>query len=1182
MSNVPTNLIPSTITQLPEYQGSSTLGYFAYSLEGRSYKVQFANLASVGAVPSTRVIAAGTGLTGGGDLSQDRVISIANGGVGTAQLADSGVIAGVYGSGTDVPVVTVDAKGRITSITTSPLSITGYVPTSRTITTGAGLLGGGSLASNLTLTVDFYSSAPQALGSASPGVSNAAARGDHVHPAVDLSDTDQTQGALPLGRGGTGDALSPVAGAVVYSTGTKLALADPGLPGQVLTSDGTGEPYWQTIAGTGTVTNVSVVTANGFAGTVANPNTTPEITISTTVTGVLKGNGTAISAASAGSDYVAPGAVTSSGLTMATNRLLGRTSASTGVIEEITVGTGLSLSGGSLTNSAPDQVVSLTAGSGIAISGTYPSFTIAATGSTGTVTSVDVSGSTTGLTFTGGPITTSGTITMGGTLNVANGGTGATTAAGARTSLGLGTMAVQNANSVAITGGNIDGTVIGATTRAAASVTTLSANNTVTLAASSSSITPLQFGVGTTPSAPSSGAMWAETGGLLFRNNGTTNQLDIDTNMSGVLSMPTITVAGSGATFDASSVDAFLFSTSTFTGDFRKYTIPAATGLTLVDNTTTYLVAKYNSGSPAYFVTNNVADINGSDVVGAALLYRQGTEVHYQSINWGLAPASRINRRLVQTARYQRGSGLTLGESTGRVITLSSGVIWYGVTEYAEGAVTSDPNNADFYYHVSGTWTKSVVSTYNNTQYDNGTDLATLGGGGKYAVNWVYRYIDGAGLPKLAYVLGGGDYSLAQAQASSPPTPPAVITQMAILVGRIIVVKNGTTATAIDSAFTQVFSGSTVTNHNDLAGLQGGTTNEYYHLTSAEYTGTGTGNFVRASSPTLTTPNLGTPSAATLTNATGLPISTGVSGLGTNVATALGVSVGTAGAFVVNGGALGTPSSGTLTNATGLPLSTGVTGTLAVTNGGTGATTAATARTNLGATTVGANIFTLTDPSAITFLRVNADNTVSALDAATFRTAIGAGTGNGSVTSVAASGGTTGLTFSGSPITTSGTLTLSGTLAVANGGTGATTAAAARSNLGAAASGNNTDITALDQDVLIVDTGTIGAGTIGFRGLPQNSQTASYTLALSDQGKHISITTGGVVIPANGSVAFPVGAAISIFNNSGSNQTISITTDTLRQAGTANTGSRTLAQYGLATIVKVAATVWVISGAGLS
>lgn len=92
------------------------------------------------------------------------------------------------------------------------------------------------------------------------------------------------------------------------------------------------------------------------------------------------------------------------------------------------------------------------------------------------------------------------------------------------------------------------------------------------------------------------------------------------------------------------------------------------------------------------------------------------------------------------------------------------------------------------------------------------------------------------------------------------------------------------------------------------------------------YSTTGTGDVVLSTSPTLVTPALGTPSSATLTNATGLPISTGVSGLGTGIASALAVNVGTAGAPVIDGGALGTPSSGTLTNATGLPISTGVSG----------------------------------------------------------------------------------------------------------------------------------------------------------------------------------------------------------------------------------------------------------------
>lgn len=272
--SVPSNLIPTRVTQLPEYTGSSTLGYFPYVLDGRSYKVQFANLAAVGAVPSTRVVAAGTGLTGGGDLSQDRTISIANGGVGYDQLALSGVTAGTYGDGSNIPVVTVDDKGRVTAVSTASLSISGYVPDTRAVNTGAGLTGGGSLSSDLTLAVNYYASLPQALGTASAGVSTAAARGDHVHPAVDLSDVNQTQGALPLGRGGTGDALSPVAGAVVYSTGTKFALTDPGVSGQVLVSAGTGDPYWATVSITGPTGPMGATGPTGPAGPVGSTGAT--------------------------------------------------------------------------------------------------------------------------------------------------------------------------------------------------------------------------------------------------------------------------------------------------------------------------------------------------------------------------------------------------------------------------------------------------------------------------------------------------------------------------------------------------------------------------------------------------------------------------------------------------------------------------------------------------------------------------------------------------------------------------------------------------------------------------------------------------------------------------------------------------------------------------------------------
>ena len=100
---------------------------------------------------------------------------------------------------------------------------------------------------------------------------------------------------------------------------------------------------------------------------------------------------------------------------------------------------------------------------------------------------------------------------------------------------------------------------------------------------------------------------------------------------------------------------------------------------------------------------------------------------------------------------------------------------------------------------------------------------------------------------------------------------------------------------------------------------------------------------------------------------------------------------------------------------------------LPVASGGSGATTASAARTNFGATTLGGNLFTITNPSAVTFPRFNADNTVSSLNAADFRTAIGAGTGGGSVSSVAGTGSANGLTLSGT-VTSSGNITLSGSV----------------------------------------------------------------------------------------------------------------------------------------------------------
>lgn len=111
---------------------------------------------------------------------------------------------------------------------------------------------------------------------------------------------------------------------------------------------------------------------------------------------------------------------------------------------------------------------------------------------------------------------------------------------------------------------------------------------------------------------------------------------------------------------------------------------------------------------------------------------------------------------------------------------------------------------------------------------------------------------------------------------------------------------------------------------------------------------------------------------------------------------------------------------------------------------------------------------------------------------------------------------------------------------------------------------------------------------IGYLNIPQNSLSAAYTLVLSDAGKHIyhpsaDTTARTWTIPANSSVPFPIGTAITFINDTSAGTiTISITTDTLVLSPAGTTGSRTLAVNGVATAIKVTSTRWIISGTGLT
>ena len=123
-------------------------------------------------------------------------------------------------------------------------------------------------------------------------------------------------------------------------------------------------------------------------------------------------------------------------------------------------------------------------------------------------------------------------------------------------------------------------------------------------------------------------------------------------------------------------------------------------------------------------------------------------------------------------------------------------------------------------------------------------------------------------------------------------------------------------------------------------------------------------------------------------------------------------------------------------------------------------------------------------------------------------------------------------------------------------------------------------------DFAVTDSG--GYLPVGYRNIPQLSKNVAYTLVLSDAGKHIlhpslDTTARTFTIPANSSVAYPIGTSITFVNqNSAGIVTIAITTDTMRLAGAGTTGSRALAANGVATALKITSTEWIISGSNLT
>ena len=285
----------------------------------------------------------------------------------------------------------------------------------------------------------------------------------------------------------------------------------------------------------------------------------------------------------------------------------------------------------------------------------------------------------------------------------------------------------------------------------------------------------------------------------------------------------------------------------------------------LTDNALNYVYVDYNAGVPQVLATVDLSSINHHDKFVACIVYKDGTDIHISNAGQRLSCfKSAVYMHSWEYDGLLRSSGLILGETGTRNITITEGVLWLALNRSTFSAF--DSSGAGVFTYVyrdgGGGWTTVASQTQiNNANYDDGDGTLGTLTVNKYGVAWVFGLND----VDVYVVYGQGDYLLAQAQAATVPSslPDELNSIMSTFIGKIIIQQGASSFTEVLSPFQNTIGLSVATDHGALGGLSDDDHPQYGALAQNE---TITGNWA-----------LGTPASGTLSNCAGLPAS-GVGG----------------------------------------------------------------------------------------------------------------------------------------------------------------------------------------------------------------------------------------------------------------------------------------------------------------